>query len=102
MSTPGNVFPGITNCKQKSLDNVSSSSSKHDSLLTLQNRFEVLQDIADHSVHSVLLNARECRATTAQTTIAHTNPKTRVQKSPKLLKNQANDLKFMKRLSQMS
>ena len=94
MSTSDNFFPGITNCKQEFLNNVSSNSSKHDSMLTLQNSFEVLQDIADNSVHCDLLDARECGAATAQTTIAHTNRKTQVQKSPKLLKNQANDLQI--------
>ena len=94
MSTSGNVFPGIRNCKQDFLNKVPSSSSKHNSLLTLQNRFEVLQEIADNSVHCDLIDTRECGAPTAQTTIAHTNRKTRVQKSPKLLKNQAKDLQI--------
>ena len=53
-----------------------------------------MPDITDNSVHCDLLNAREGGATTAQTTTAHTNPKTRVTKSPKLLKNQANDLQL--------
>ena len=102
MSTPGNVFPGITNYKQNSLHNVSSTSSKHDSQLTLQDRFEALQNITDNSVHCDLLNAREGGATTAQTTTAHTNPKTRVTKLPKLLKIKQMTYNFMNTLSQMS
>ena len=94
MSTPGNVFPAITKYKQNSSHNLSSTSSKHDSLLTLQNRFEDLQDTTDNSENCDLLNAREGGATTAQITTAHTNPKTWVTKSPKLLKNQANDLQL--------
>ena len=94
MSTSGNVFPGIRNCNQDFLNKVPTNSSKHDNLLTLQNRFEVLQRIADNSVHCDLIDARECGATIAQTKLAHTNQKTQVKKSPKLLKNQANDIQI--------
>ena len=81
MSTPSNVLPGIKDCKSFS-KNASTKSSKQDTLLTLQNRFEVLQQISDNSMHFIPLE--HC------TKVAHTNRKTQVQEIPKMTKNQIN------------
>ena len=89
MSTSSNCSPGTKVCKQGLLKNASSNSSKHDTLLTLQNRFEVLQQISDNIMHSDSFDAREAGANIPQTKVAHTSQKTRVQE---IHKKQANDI----------